>query len=131
MGVVTHRPYLRRIACASLLMQSVAVLCFHGLTLCIGADGHTALAWMAADDCCPQAASAAIRADDDCDCTDAPLLQPAADKRSTGDDFAATALVAAPSWSFAAARPLSAPKAASGLPPPASLLARDSVVLQA
>lgn len=125
------RSFLRRIAYSSLLIQAVAALCFNGLTLCIGADGHTALAWMATDDCCPQTPTTAIKAEDCCDCTDGPLLQPMADKRPGGDEITWTSVSPAPRWSFSLAQLRIAPPAASGLPPPDSLTARHSVVLQA
>ena len=130
MSAVTQTSSKRCIAYVSLLFQGIAALCFHGLTLCIGADGHTALAWMAADDCCPQTQSAAIRAGDCCDCTDAPLLQPLADKRAAGDELVWSSASPSPIW-FVLATPQTVPPADYGLPPPDSLTARHSVVLQA
>jgi hypothetical protein len=127
---VIDRHSLRRTAVASLLIQGVAALCFHGLTLCIGSDGHTGLAWMAADDCCPRTASASIKAGGCCDCTDAPLLQPIAEKRGGSDEIACSALPPMPGKLFIAAAWTSVP-AVSGLPPPAGLVSRRSVVLQA
>lgn len=131
MGAVIHRSFLRRIACVSLLTQGVAALCFHGLTLCVGADGHTAIAWMAADDCCLQTQTTAVRPDDGCDCTDGLLLQPIAERRAGGDELARSSASLAPNWSFFPAAPQTAPPAAYALPPPGSLIARHSVVLQA
>jgi hypothetical protein len=124
---MTFRP---AVAWISLLLQGVTAFLFHGLVLCVGPKGHTAVEWFAANDCCPPAvATTAVSGDRCCDCTDAPLLQPVADKRDgdrSGTAAPCAAILLVPqledSWSFG--------HSVRALAPPDELTARQYVVLQ-
>lgn len=103
---------------------------FHGLVLCVGPEGHTAVEWFAADDCQgAPAGAAAFAADRCCDCTDARLLQPFGDKRD-GDPLVGAA---------EPVRPLPLPPRGNACPhgaisrvfvPPDELTGRRQIVLQ-
>lgn len=125
----------RSVVWLGLVLQTTAAFCFNGLVLCVGANGHVAVEWLAGADCCPEESSSTTFAPGDhCDCIDAPLILRAVAKRVAVDpnEFAAATPSAA-----AAVIPSSKPPAAlsSGppdcaLPPPDVRVARRSVLLQ-
>ncbi len=112
------------------MLQGVTALLVHGLVLCVGPEGHTAVEWFAAGDCCPPALPTTALQTQCCDCTDAPLLQPVADKRD-GDRWVTVSqrvpLAAPPRVEC----PMCSHYAERTLAPPAELLARRTIVLQA
>jgi len=112
-------------------LQAATALLFHGLVLCVGPEGHTAIEWLAAGDCCPPPmVSAALNTDRCCDCTDASLLQPFADKRD-GDRLRTTASLRVPLLAPPRPENPGASHRAARRPAPSDqLLARRDIILQ-
>lgn len=95
---VTHSKPSRSAVWLGLVLQTSAALCFHGLVLCVGANGHVAVEWLAVADCCPEEiGSTALAPGDCCDCTDAPLTLRVVGTRGAADpNDEATALLSTP-----------------------------------
>jgi hypothetical protein len=130
MTVVKSRSSLRLAAGLSAFLQSATALLFHGLILCVGPQGHTAVEWFAAADCCASASAFSLGGDRCCDCTDAPLLQPIVDKRDVVDMLptaSVSALIVAPPCTDHPCSVRLNPRVGS---PPDALSARRTVVLQ-
>lgn len=118
-----------------LVLQATASLCFHGLVLCVSANGHVAVEWLAAADCCPEeSGSATLAPGDCCGCTDAPLLLRAVGTRAAVDpNESAASTPFAGVGVLPSSHPLTALSSGPpdyALPPPQARVARRSVLLQ-
>jgi hypothetical protein len=124
------RSFWQAVGWLSLALQGIAAFMFHGLVLCVGPEGHTAVEWFADADCRRvNTTTMSLDGERCCNCTDAPLLQPFADKRDDLRLVNASPRVT-PLLAPRLENPRSCGAAAESPASPGGLTARRNIVLQ-